>query len=267
MIFDSLGLGELGIIAVVAILFVDPSKVSLAAKAFAKMRRKWNNLQREVKDQFDTLTLEENLRESVDGIRSAKAALRREAREAVRTMTAADKSLASEKALEHLKEWPGYRDAQVIALFCGTFEELDTESIIRHALAAGKTVRLPYVNAAGRMEFAAITNFDQDLAEGAFGILEPRQELRGAALPDGPEPDLILVPGTAFDERGGRVGRGKGFYDRFLEGKDGLKVGLAFEAQLVRKKLPLEAHDQLLDGLVTERRLRSFSQPRTPDGT
>ena len=84
-------------------------------------------------------------------------------------------------------------------------------------------------------------------------------QLRPAGAQAPQEPDLILIPGVAFDECGGRVGRGKGFYDRFLEGKNTVKVGLAFEAQVVRKKLPLEAHDQLLDGLVTEQKLRNFA--------
>jgi Sec-independent protein translocase protein TatA len=145
MIFDSLGIGELGIIAVVAILFVDPAKVGQAAKAFANVRRKWNNLQREVKDQFDTLTLEENLKDSLNGIRTAKAALRREAREAVRALTASERAVAAEKILEHLKAWPACREAKSIAAFCATFEEVDTENIIRHALAEGKEVRLPYI--------------------------------------------------------------------------------------------------------------------------
>ncbi len=261
MIFDSLGIGELGIIAVVAILFVDPSKVSVAAKAFANVRRKWNNLQRQVKDQFDTLTLEENLKDSVNSIRTAKTAMRRDAREAVKALTSADRALAAEKTLESLKAFPSFRDAKTIALFCATFEEVDTENIIRHALSEGKEVRLPYIGTAGRMEFAVIRDYDRDLTEGTFGILEPREDLRGAALEPLPEPDLILVPGVAFDERGGRLGRGRGYYDRFLEGKNTLKIGLAFEAQILRKKLPLEAHDQLLDGLVTEHKLRNFSQP------
>lgn len=268
MILDSLGIGELGIIAVVAILFVDPSKVATGAKAFAKLRRKWTNLQREVKDQFDAITLEENLRDSVNGIRTAKAALRREAREALREVPAGERAVAAERAWEHLKEFAAFQNAKTVALFCSTFEEIDTEQMIRASLRDGKTVRVPYIaESAGpeggaakpRMALATIRDYDRDLVEGTFGILEPREELRGV---DGePEPDLILVPGVAFDERGGRVGRGKGFYDRFLEGRDAVKVGIAFEAQILRKKLPLEAHDQLLDGLVTERKLRNFSQP------
>jgi len=271
MILDSLGLGEIGVVVVVAILFVDPTKISKAAKAFGAMRQKWNNLQREVKDQFDTLTLEDNLRDSINGIRTAKAALRREAREALRAVPASERALAAEKVLEHLKEFAAFRDAKTVAVFCSTFEEVDTENLIRHALAEGKSVRLPYIldetGAKPKMALASIRDYDRDLVEGAFGILEPRPELRaggvewGSAAEPESAPDLILVPGVAFDERGGRIGRGKGFYDRFLEGSEAIKVGVAFEAQILRKKLPLEAHDQLLDGLVTERRMRNFSQP------
>ena len=265
MIFDSLGLGELGVIAVVAIFFIDPSKVSVVARQAANLRRKWNNLQREVKQQLDTLTLEENLRDSVDSVRAAKVALRLEAREAVRALTAADRSQAAEDALARLVEWAPWREAKTVSLFSGTLEEIDTEPIIRRALAEGKTVLLPWlespaggaVGGRARMALAPVADYDRDLTEGAYGILEPVEAAR--ALP-APEPDLILIPGTAFDERGGRVGRGKGFYDRFLEDRPGLNAGLAFEAQVLRKKLPLEAHDQLLDGLVTERQLRIFPQ-------
>lgn len=276
--FDSLGIGELGLILVVALVFIDPSKIGTLARGIATLRRKWNNLQRDVKQQLDALTLEENLRDSADAVRAAKAALRREALDAVRQLPSGERAAAADAALNTLAAWDAYRDATVVALFCGTREELDTEAMIRRALSDGKTVLLPRVpeSPAGKadMVLVPIRNYDRDLAEGAFGILEPREDL----APDpAAHPELILIPGTAFDETGGRVGRGKGYYDRFLEAAaaspgpqnpDGLpnppplpprKVGLAFEVQVVRKKLPLEPHDQRLDALVTERRLRTFA--------
>ncbi len=278
---DSLGLGELALIIIVALVFIDPSKIGTLARGFATMKRKWNALQRDVKQQFDALALEENLKDSADAVRNAKAALRREALDAVRSIPSADRALAANAALEVLVAWDVYRNASTIALFCGTREELDTEPMIRRALADGKTVLLPRVTATpstrSDMVMVPVRDYDRDLDEGAFGILEPRADL----APDtGLHPDLILVPGTAFDENGGRIGRGKGFYDRFLEiykdtttlgtdtdpeSKDGAvtwKAGLAYEAQRVRKKLPLEPHDQRLDALVTERRLRIFSTSR-----
>ena len=275
MIFDSLGIGELGVIAVVAILFIDPKKVGVAGRAFARFRKKWNAIQREVKDQFNTLSLEEDLKENLGSIRSAKAALRSEARDALKKFPSVERTLAAEKILTRLKEWPTFQNSKVISAFVGSHDEVDTENILRHILASGKTLLLPYIgttsDGSSRMFLAPIRNYDQDLHEGAFGILEPKEELRGGvagaelnSAPATPDPDLILIPGLAFDERGGRVGRGRGFYDRFLDGKNAFKLGMAFETQILRKKLALEPHDKLLDGLITEDRLLAFSMPSTP---
>jgi len=278
-VFDSFGLGEWGIVAIVAIIFIDPKKVGAAGRAFARFRKKWNDIQREVKQQFNTLALEEDLKNNLTDIRTAKTALRAEAKDVLRNLAAVERATAAEKILARLKEWPAFQEANVVAAFTGSHGEVDTETLLRHILASGKTLLLPYVRSIAdgspRLFMATIRNYDQDLQEGAFGILEPRNELRetGAAIvgvefkftptiaASTPEPDLILIPGLAFDERGGRIGRGKGFYDRYLDGKSSLKVGLAFEAQLLRKKLALEPHDQLLDGLVTEQRLLTFSKP------
>ena len=62
--------------------------------------------------------------------------------------------------------------------------------------------------------------------------------------------DLILVPGLAFDKSGARLGRGRGFYDRFLAGITGFRVGVCFDWQLV-ESVPVEAHDIRMDAVVT----------------
>lgn len=264
---NSLGIGELGLILVVALLFIDPSKIGTAARALATLRRKWNAIQRDVKQQLDALALEENLRDSAEAVRRAKAALRAEALEIVRAMPAAERAEAAEAALARLVEWEAWREARTVALFCGKPDEIDTEGFIRRALREGKTVLLPRLGGeaggAPRMEMVPVRDYDRDLTEGAFGLLEPARELSAEGAP---APDLVLVPGTAFDERGGRVGRGKGYYDRWLEGRSATRAGLCFDAQVLRKKLPLEAHDQLLDALVTERRRLDFARPSERTG-
>ena len=266
--FDSFGLGEWGIVAVVAIIFLDPKKIGEAGRAFARFRKKWTAIQREVSQQFNALALEDDLNDDLSKIRSAKAVLRTEARDALKTLPAADRVAAAEKILATIKDWTVFQEAKVIAAFVGTLEEVDTEALIRFALAEGKTVLLPRIDSPTtgnpRMTMIPIRNYDTDLKEGAFGILEPVEE--GTKLVPEPVegPDLILIPGLAFDERGGRLGKGKGFYDRYLDGKNGLKIGLAFDVQVLRKKLALEPHDKLLDGLVTEKRLLSFSKPVSP---
>lgn len=97
--------------------------------------------------------------------------------------------------------------------------------------------------------------FGESLSCGAFGILEPLPELRN--LPefqfDPARLDLIFLPGRAFDRRGNRLGRGKGFYDRFLAAvrPDCRLIGLAFDEQIV-DTLPTEPHDRRMNGVITE---------------
>ncbi len=109
----------------------------------------------------------------------------------------------------------------------------------------------------GEMAFHWVEH-SQDEAEflaGYRGILEPRQQSPVV----GPEQiSICLVPMMAFDGLGGRLGRGKGYYDRFLRDFRGLRVGLAFECQFSADPLPMEAHDQRLHIVVTEKQLRDF---------
>lgn len=87
-----------------------------------------------------------------------------------------------------------------------------------------------------------------------FGI--PQGMPKGSTWLDHPyhlvEPEWMLVPGLGFDMHGSRLGRGKGFYDRYLENKDVLKIGLAWSEQVI-KKIPMEAHDARMDFIITEK--------------
>ena len=67
-------------------------------------------------------------------------------------------------------------------------------------------------------------------------------------------PDICIIPGLAFSKEGQRLGRGKGYYDRYLEGFSGVKVGIAYSEQL-ENEVPCEEHDELLDGVVTDQGL------------
>lgn len=97
-----------------------------------------------------------------------------------------------------------------------------------------------------------------ELEPGRFGILEPRASLRNRperrVSPDGIR--LVLVPGLAFDADGRRLGRGKGYYDRFLAKlrRDVRFVALAFECQMV-ERVPVESHDRPVGAIVTEGRV------------
>jgi 5-formyltetrahydrofolate cyclo-ligase len=94
-----------------------------------------------------------------------------------------------------------------------------------------------------------------ELAIGMYRILEPKPELRHLPHKQVPvtELDLIIVPGVAFDRRGGRMGHGKGYYDKLLEHArpDTPLVALAFDCQLF-PEIPTAAHDIFMDRIVTE---------------
>ncbi len=104
-----------------------------------------------------------------------------------------------------------------------------------------------------------------ELAPGVFGILEPRPELR--QLPDRQasmqEVDLVVVPGVAFDRQGGRLGHGRGYYDRLLAQArpDSLFIGLAYECQMV-SELPLLPSDVRMHLVITEAHIYKSSLPR-----
>lgn len=164
---------------------------------------------------------------------------------------------------EMLWKEPWFRDAAVLLFYVSFRSEADTRMLLAEALAAGKAVAVPKVDGKN-MEFFRITSMEQ-LKAGYQGILEPDETcerldekllsqgtrkawFRGVVKND----VLLLVPGCAFDVTGGRMGYGGGFYDRFIERyPDALRVALAYNIQMV-PKVPQEAHDMLMDVVVTE---------------
>ena len=86
-----------------------------------------------------------------------------------------------------------------------------------------------------------------DLVSGQFGILEPPES---AVCAESCEVDLVVTPGMAFDAAGFRLGRGRGFYDRWLEGLTAFRCGIGFDHQLV-SDVPHESHDARMGVVVT----------------
>ena len=134
--------------------------------------------------------------------------------------------------------------------------EVETTILIRHLLAEGKEVSVPitYLEVP-RIDAIRITDLEKDLIPGYCNIPEPRPELLENNLVMPAEIDTILLPGSVFDLRCGRFGYGGGFYDRFVSSApQATRIGLAFDLQIV-EEAPLQAHDELLDMVVTESRV------------
>jgi len=163
----------------------------------------------------------------------------------------------SRRIRENLFSLPEFRCARTIAFYVSKDEakEVRTQEMILEALKTGKRVVVPFVTG-DSMEFSEISGLS-DLSPGTFGIQEPRPEIRRPVPLK--EIDLVIVPGVAFDMSGGRIGYGRGFYDRFLrrflsERPDARLIGLAFEAQIV-EKVERKSSDVPVHILVTEERV------------
>lgn len=141
-----------------------------------------------------------------------------------------------------------YRNASFILFYASFQSEVETHHMVRRALAEGKRVALPKVKGKS-LELYEITNFDSDVAPGAWGIPEPERG-RPADLAD---IGLIVMPGAAFDELGNRIGYGAGFYDKLLPLYTGRTVALAFDLQIV-PAVPADQHDVPVQLVMTETR-------------
>ncbi len=151
------------------------------------------------------------------------------------------------KVQEQLLSSESFKNAQSVALYSSINNEVATDRIFFVARSLGKKVCYPKVdgNELAFCEVDALTA----LIPGAFGVAEPK-ESKVVLLS---EIELLVVPGVAFDLKGHRLGYGRGFYDRQLNGKtlETTSVGLSFDLQIC-DELPTEDHDQALEFVVTE---------------
>jgi 5-formyltetrahydrofolate cyclo-ligase len=170
-----------------------------------------------------------------------------------RDAMAGDERRAAGAALRaRLTAVPTVADASAVFCFASFRSEIDTAPFISWCLARGVAVGVPRIVGPHHMEAFAVGGERRDLAPGSFGIPEPR-----AGLPP-VEPaafDVVIVPGSAFDREGGRMGYGGGFYDTFLARMraDAERIGICFDLQVV-DRVPREPHDLCVDLIVTETR-------------
>ncbi len=153
---------------------------------------------------------------------------------------------------EQVRTWPAFRAAECICSYISVRSEMPTPGIILRALEIGKKVIVPKVFGED-LRFFEIRSLTEDLSRGTFGVLEPI-ESRCEEVPASAA-DLCLIPGVVFDERGNRIGYGKGYYDRFLRRLPATvpTLGLAYDFQVLRE-IPFGATDVPVRWLVTPSR-------------
>ena len=187
-------------------------------------------------------------------LREAKAALRARAlaaRDAIGPRLRADASQAIADRICGLDSWAR---ARTVLLTLPFRSEWNAALVVARSLAADKLVVLPRADPQAKsLHLHRVADLARDVRPGHLGIPEPRPECPPI---DRDAIDWVLVPGVAFDARGGRLGYGGGYYDRLLPGlRPGApRIAGAFESQLVAE-LPVAAHDCAVDAIVTERRV------------
>ncbi len=155
----------------------------------------------------------------------------------------------SQRIRERLFALPSFQKAKTVLFYASLPGEVDTFAMIQQAIDLKKHVLLPILIRDQRKMIPTLIDSTEDLVSGPFGIPEPRPELSRASDTNGI--DAVIVPGLAFDTANNRLGRGAGYYDRFLAAlpRSTSKIGIAFDFQIT-DRLPVEEHDVPLDLVV-----------------
>lgn len=185
-----------------------------------------------------------------------KQQLRRTMRALEAGLSARYKEESSRAIAGHLLAMPEYQEAGTVFCFVGTDREIDTRPILEDALVAGKRLCVPLCTGKGIMELRQVTDLRQ-LVPGAYGILEPPAD---SPLVSVDEVDFAVLPCLTCNHLGQRLGRGGGYYDRFLSHYRGGTVLLCRE-KLIREEIPLEPHDYPVPWVLTERGLYEDGTP------
>ena len=154
---------------------------------------------------------------------------------------------ASRLVCEKVLQSSEFRKAAVIFGYLSFRNEISVDMVLEEALRLGKTVAVPWIVSQHKMKAARLETL-QDLPLDLYGI-RTTPEPAVFVVPD--IIDLILLPGAGFSPKGYRMGRGAGYYDRFLTQSVGFRLGITCD-KLLRKKIPVDEYDQPVEALVTE---------------
>ena len=162
-------------------------------------------------------------------------------------ITPSERAAASGRIFARAELSEAFGRARTVGVFCSLADEPDTSEALARWSAAGRRLAVP------RVEGDVMRFYEYDprtMRPGAFGIAEPGPEAR---LCEPRELDLVIVPGTAFTAAGARMGRGRGYYDKYFAQPEvhAEKIGICYADQLVGE-LPAEPHDVAMDCVITD---------------
>lgn len=178
----------------------------------------------------------------------AKGTIRKEILRKLNNQAAEEALKKSRIIKEKLTSSPEFKKSSIVMLYASMPGEVTTDEIIEEALRAGKKVALPRCTSLKAIVPKEIRD-KNGLEKSSFGIREPKKTQKDIHLG---EIDIVVVPGVAFDGNNSRLGRGGGYYDRFLKNlpRGTPIIGLAFDFQIV-ESLPQDSHDIPVSKVIT----------------
>ena len=156
---------------------------------------------------------------------------------------------------EQLFDFANFREAEVTLLYINQPHEVDSANILRRCSETTKDIVLPLFNGdSSGTRLYKVSDIERDLKIGPNNILEPDPN-RCKPVPID-DVDIAIIPGIAFDEKGGRLGIGNGRYDRIISRLQvtARKVACAMEDQMT-PQVPMESHDKYVDIIITDKRI------------
>lgn len=249
-----ISLGETVLIMILVLVFFGsdklPSIMRELGRIIAMVRAKANEFTTEIQR-----AAVETQRSALEEGRTRKAALRKAMLDMRRNQPESDALHKSKAIGERLLQSDQWAKATSVFLYLSLPEEARTDELILQALAAGKRVAVPVINAvSGSMETCEIHDLNE-VEPGPMGIRRPKAEYARRFFKS--DIELVVCPGVAFDNQGGRLGFGKGYYDRYLRDLRGKIpiVAIAFDFQITAEPLPFSHQDVPMDQIFTETRI------------
>lgn len=192
---------------------------------------------------------------AVEDIRAYKRTLRQQFKDLRLQIEPQRKRHLDDAVFKKLTACGAYREASLILVYVSTPIEVDTRLLIEYSLQIGKFVAVPKCNTQNTtMDFYLINSLD-DLEEGTYSVLEPRDGMCKKLKRF--DNSVCIVPALAFDMQGYRLGYGKGYYDRFLGGYSGKRLGLCYSFCAVNELIH-GYYDRPVDLLVTDKYIKSI---------
>lgn len=191
----------------------------------------------------------------MENIKQKKQEIRTQMQERLTTLPLAEIQEKYTQIESQLFDFANFREAEVTLLYVNQASEMDSRNILRRCRQATKNIVLPLFRPDnGGPKLYKVANIEKDLKPGPNSVLEPDP---GRCKPiSWDDIDIAVIPGIAFDEKGGRLGIGSGRYDRLMTRLPltARRVSCALEEQITTQ-VPMEPHDKYVDIIITEKRI------------